>query len=198
MGKISVSFSNGMATLWVTEEIALRMDSPLLKWENDGRTVTITNKGRARTWDRNIEGNPRLQIKQNCQKGRLPTKDFGRTDVLECRQTVPGSITMVLPEPAQRKKPIYRSVNIEANKIKKLEEQVKQLTSVEEAPAPRETVTLPTMNAPLSTFENMTPTQRFRAAVEIVNETKKQFGNDLQLMLTEEGTLKASLLVEFG
>lgn len=198
MGKISVSFSNGIVTLWVTEEIALRLDSPLVKWENDGRTLTITNKGSPRSWDRYVEGNPRVQIRKNCQKGRVPTKDFARTDVLECRQTVPGTITMVLPEPAQRKKPIYRSTNRDSNKIRKLEEQVKQLTSVEEAPAQRETVTLPTMNAPLSTFENMTPTQRFRAAVEIVNETKKQFGNDLQLMLTEEGTLKASLLVEFG
>lgn len=219
MGYISASWINGVLTLWVTTELAEKLTNPRVFFQPNNEILIKNDAPAARRWSSGgktlREGQANIQFQSSKIRGQFPAKDFGKTDALECKTTVPGHYVLKLPtaKAAYRPRGSWKT-----KKTQILEKAVPPRIPVEEAvkkayeetgtsfraQSPKKIVDQSRSDiapdaqiVPSPDWSQMTVTQRFREALAIVNETKASFGDQLEIKFSESGELKATMLIEF-
>ncbi len=214
-GMICVSLTRGILTVWVTTELAEKLNRPRFFF-NSANEILIKNDGPSeRKWSLNSkalrEGQAMMQISGKNIKGQLP-REFGKTDALECRSNVPGHYILKLPSAKASYKPrgSWKTAKTKAKEAahkpiqqsaeKAFEHATQQEVIADTPPRPR--LPAPTEQpedtlASTINWNQMSLTQQFREALEIVNKVKLHFGDNLDIKILEDGTIKASLLMEF-
>lgn len=192
MGKISVSFVSGAVSLWVTLELAERLSNPKVTFLNNG-DIVVTNDGPPRRWDWKTGSSPRIQLTGASCKGRLPDREFSRTEALTCVSKEAGKILLEMP--AKRKPPIHRKRLNSAQKLVAAKPVVRRINPVPVAKLPSPG-TASEVNLNLA-ITGASRSDRIKLAVATLNEVKEEFGENFVLKIGDDGMVKATLLMEF-
>lgn len=210
-GSMSASWVNGVLTLWISEELAEKLTNPRVFFNPNNEILIKNDAEKPRKWSSNFtckDGQVNASFQASKIKGLLPQKNFGKTDFISVKSSVPGHVILTLPHtkaayiPRARQKKAD-SVSVRSSpKPQVIPADVKVDAAVNARPVAQAKLLSPPSSpedtpANAINWSQMSLTQQFREALEVVNRVKKHFGDNMEIRIEADGTVTADLLMKF-